>query len=81
MTIAKRIREIREAKGIKSKHVAESLNKSPAWVSSVENGKTRLPADLIKPLADVLGVPVSSFFEENVFESKTSKVNKKTATA
>lgn len=60
--IGKRIRELREDKGMTQNELSKALplkNASPAWVSSVENGATCLKAREVLSLAIALSSNVN----------------------
>lgn len=62
MELAKAIKLIRIAGGIKQKDAAARLGVTPNYLSLVENGKREPSISFLKRLASVLGVPVGLFF-------------------
>lgn len=71
--LGERINLIRTKKGIKRTFVAEKLGyKSPTSLYDVESGRTKLPAEKIPILLDVLGVTYEElFFDQNIRKSRT----------
>lgn len=65
LELYERIRQIRLSKGIKQSYVAEQIGVSKAAYCRFENGKQSLKADLLKPLADALGVEPQDLFASN----------------
>jgi len=62
MELAKAIKLIRTASGLKQKEVADKLGATSNYISLVENGKREPSISFLKRLAAVLGVPVGLFF-------------------
>ena len=61
-TIGKKLKDLREARGLTQAQVAEALSLSPMAVSMYETGQ-RIPRDLTKVrLADFYGETVQSIF-------------------
>jgi transcriptional regulator with XRE-family HTH domain len=60
------IKEIRKEKRIPAKEVAEKLTIDPSTLCKYENNDRKIPAELLPPLAIILGVEVESFFRQNV---------------
>ena len=63
-SIRKRIRELRERKGLTGKEVAEKMGISRAFYSHLEGGKRRLRADHVEEIARAFAVPVSEIYGE-----------------
>lgn len=53
------VRELRATRGMSVRALAGLLGVSPGTVSAIEHGRTRLSADRVRALADVLEVPVA----------------------
>lgn len=66
-----RIKEIRESKGLKAKFVAEFLGLSSAQYCDLEKGRKKLTAELIRGIADVLGVSTDDILRPYVSETLT----------
>ena len=57
-----RVRELRTARGLTLREIADRLQVSPATMSAIENGKTGVSAQRAARLAEELGVPVQRMF-------------------
>jgi len=62
--IGSRIALLRTAHGLSQSQLAEALGISFQQVQKYEAGKNRIGAGRLQAIADRLGVPVSTFFEE-----------------
>jgi transcriptional regulator with XRE-family HTH domain len=60
---AKRIRQIREGKGLSQEGLADIAELHRTYVSSVERGERNVTVDSLERLADALGVDIRAFFE------------------
>ena len=60
--LGRTVRELRAARGLTVRDVADLLQVSPATVSAIENGRTGMSAQRIARLAEELGVPVGRMF-------------------
>ncbi len=58
----RRVRDLRTARGLTLREVADRLQVSPATMSAIENGRTGVSAERIARLAEELGVPVQRMF-------------------
>jgi len=65
VNVGKRIKEIREASGIKANYVAKKAGISLWYLSMIENGKRVPSLEKLETIADVLGVEVAQFFLTN----------------
>ena len=63
-----RLREIREAKGIKQSQAAMGLNLSPSLYNRYENGTREIPNVLLPIMADFFGVTVDDLFGREAAE-------------
>ena len=63
-TILKRIRALRERKGIRAKDVAEAIGISRPYYTLIESGNRRLTAEQVSKIAAVLGVSVGELYGE-----------------
>jgi transcriptional regulator with XRE-family HTH domain len=62
MDLARAIKLIRTASGMKQKEIAVKVGVTPNYLSLVENGKREPSISFLKRLAAVLGISVSLFF-------------------
>ena len=60
--IAKRLKQIREAKGLTAKEVISAVDMGAAMYSRIENGKTEPSLSTLEKTAKSLGVSLSDFF-------------------
>lgn len=65
MDIAKKIRGIREAKGMTAKEVTASAGMGAAMYSRIETGKTEPSLSTLEKIAQALGTRISDFFDED----------------
>lgn len=54
--IRKRIKELREKRGLLQKEVAEKIGVTRETINNIENGKSKGNIEMIEPLCRVLGV-------------------------
>lgn len=73
MEVAKKIKAVREAKGITQTYVANNSEMSVQNYNMKENGKRTITAAEVEVIAKALQVPPSIFFEEN-FNVKLNKL-------
>jgi transcriptional regulator with XRE-family HTH domain len=67
MDIGKRIRALREERGLTQREVARRAGLTPSGVGFIEHGQTRNPsAETVVSIARALGVPVEELLEEPV---------------
>ncbi len=62
MDIAKKIKRIREAKGLTAKEVISAVGMGAAMYSRIETGKTEPSITTLEKIAKALGVGLSDFF-------------------
>jgi transcriptional regulator with XRE-family HTH domain len=62
------IRKAREEKSITQAEFARKLNRRPATISHIENGKSEISVSTLVLFAIELGKPVSYFFPESIFK-------------
>lgn len=67
--INKNIKSIRQSKGITQKFIAEQLGISQMQYYRIENGLTKLDANIIPDVARVLDVNPSIFFDNKTTET------------
>lgn len=60
---AKRIRQLREGKGLSQEGLAGIAELHRTYVSSVERGERNITIDSLERLADALDVDIRKFFE------------------
>jgi len=75
MPVAKRIRTLRESKGLSLRALAEACNVSPSTLSQVEQGDTSPSVATLEKLAHGLRVPVAAFFAEAEEDSPLEIIN------
>ncbi len=63
--VARRIKEIREAKRMSRQQLAAKLDASYLQIYRIETGVTDIPADDVPRYADALEVSVASFYRES----------------
>ena len=66
MHIAKRIKQIREAKGMTAKEVISAVDMGAAMYSRIETGKTEPSLSTLEKIAKALGVSLTDFFSNDV---------------
>lgn len=76
--VAKKIRQVREEKGISQKKLGMTLGLSDKAISAYEKGRTYPPIDTLAKIADELGKPIAYFLnddseEQDLFD-RVSKV-------
>lgn len=57
-----RVRDIREAKRLSQRQLAELIGVSRVYITQIENDKRRLNSETMEQIADALGVHVSDLF-------------------
>lgn len=73
--IGSRIALLRTAHGLSQSQLAEALGISFQQVQKYEAGKNRVGAGRLQAIADRLGVPVATFFEETVQPNQDDTVD------
>lgn len=76
--LGKRVKKIRESKGMTQKYLATKLGyNSSSTLSMIENGDLDFSASKVPEIAKILGVDINSlFFEENIRETRNKVVCK-----
>jgi transcriptional regulator with XRE-family HTH domain len=72
MDIAKKIKQVREAKGMTAKQVISAVDMGAAMYSRIETGKTEPSLTTLEKIAKALGVSLSDFFAN---DDKMADVN------
>lgn len=72
MDIAKKIKQIREAKGMTAKEVISAVDMGAAMYSRIETGKTEPSLTTLEKIAKALGVKLSDLFDT---DDKMADVN------
>ena len=62
--ISKKIRELRKAKGLDQKTLAQRTGLNRSYISLLENGKKTAAVSSLSRIANALGVRLGEFFEE-----------------
>lgn len=65
MDVAKKIKRIREAKGMTAKEVITTVGMGAAMYSRIETGKTEPSLTTLEKIARALGVTLSDFFADD----------------
>lgn len=76
MEIGKKLKELRESKGLTLRELAMRAGCTPSFLSQIERGKTEPSISMLKKIADALGVYIVDFFLEN-FEDEDVVTRKK----
>lgn len=58
-----RLRQLREAKGLKLTHVAQSAGVTKGFLSLVERGRSSVTVPVLMRICDVVGITIGSLFE------------------
>ncbi len=61
--LGKRLREIRQARGLSQEQIAKILGLNRSTVSQIENGKRSLAADELSSVSDALGISIDSLLD------------------
>lgn len=75
MEVAKKIKQIREAKGLTAKEVISSLGMGAAMYSRIETGKTEPSLSTLEKIAKALGVTLSDFFANEDLKADINSYN------
>ena len=67
--IGTKIKRIRQAKGMTARFVAQKVGISPSTLCKYENNTRMVRVDLLPIFAEILGVDVQNFFEDDVGDS------------
>jgi len=62
--IGRRIKALREKKGLRQKDIAHALGLTPGFISGLESAKKSLKLDHLIKIAEILEVPLSELFSE-----------------
>ena len=82
MKIGPKIRRLRKLKGITIEELANSANLTKGFISQLERDLTMPTVNTLKQILDVLGIQLSSFFndlaerEKNIFTQKDRVIEK-----
>ena len=68
-----RVREIRQAKGLNQRELAELIHTPQSLLSAIELGKLKPWSKLMERLSDAFGVSVEELFPEDTIREKTGK--------
>ena len=60
------IRRLREQAGISQRTLAERINRSPSWISTVETGKSPPSLASLREIADGLQIPLTHLLGEEI---------------
>lgn len=70
--IGKRIKELRDTKGISQKDLAFDSDLDRSYIASVESGNRNISIVNIEKIANALGVSLSEFFQDGNFKEVRS---------
>lgn len=65
MPVARRIRTVRESRGLSLRALAEMCNVSPSTLSQIEQGDTSPSVATLEKLAHGLRIPIAAFFTDS----------------
>ena len=65
LSYGQKIKKVRKSKGLMAYYVAERLGLSRAMYSLIENDHTDITITRLEDIAEILGVPVSIFFQDD----------------
>lgn len=66
MDLGSNIQELRKINNMTAKELAERLDISPSFISSIENNSTKLSLSTLRRICDVLGVSLAEFFNKEL---------------
>jgi transcriptional regulator with XRE-family HTH domain len=75
MNLGQRLAALRTAKGISQTFVANSLYKTPQWLSNIEKGRRNIGAVELNDVAQILGVNVSAFLNDKDYNKALNDIN------
>lgn len=61
--VGKRLRTLRNCKGISQEYIANCLNVRTATISEIENGKRSIRVDLLFGVCSILNITLKDFFD------------------
>jgi transcriptional regulator with XRE-family HTH domain len=68
-----RVEEIRKRKGVTKTHIARHCGRSISWYQDISKGRRNMSVDALQKIAEALEVPISSFFEDEVSETRSKR--------
>ncbi len=72
--IGKRIKKLREARGISKCKLASEAGVSPSYIPDIESGKKCPTVEVLESICDVLGITIKDFFNvSSEYEEYTFK--------
>lgn len=63
--IGRRLRALRESRGLTQEDVAAAIERSVETISNIERGRTLATLDTLDRLAQQLGIPLADFLDES----------------
>ncbi len=75
MPVAKRIKTLRESRGLSLRGLADACNVSPATLSQIEQGQTSPSVATLEKLAHGLRIPIAALFTDNEEERAVEVLN------
>ncbi|MBP2311486.1 helix-turn-helix transcriptional regulator [Azospirillum soli] len=64
LRIGRRVRALRERRGLTQEQLAEGIDRSVETVGNIERGQTLVAVDTLERIARFLGAPISDFFDD-----------------
>lgn len=63
MDYGKRLRDIRTAKGLSAKQIADAMGIKPPYISDLERGKKGMTINTLEKICEVLDISLVDFFQ------------------
>ncbi|MEN6463448.1 MAG: helix-turn-helix transcriptional regulator [Syntrophomonas sp.] len=79
MDVGKRIKEIRELKGITQSFINNEMAKSKGWLANIEKGSRQISASDLIEVAKLMGMSMQEFFSIPFPEEMPGAENKNTS--
>lgn len=77
MELGKRIREIRERKGIEQRELAEKINISQSKMNKIETGyQKRIEPEILRDVSSALGISLDNLLNEKEEDDKQLVIDK-----
>lgn len=72
LKIGQRIKELRESKEMSQKDLAYAADLDRSYIASIENGQRNVSIVNIEKIANALGVSLTTFFKNKLFNDNTT---------
>jgi transcriptional regulator with XRE-family HTH domain len=76
LRLAKKIRKIREIKGLSQENIALDLNISSSHYAKMKRGEAKIPLNILDKIAQIYGLQIEAlltFDEQNIFNQPNSQ--------